>query len=143
MTDSTEPTVSLAQARAVVVATILVTSGLGVANPLLIRAIFDKALFPADHHVDLRLLVVLSGVMIAVAVVTSAAGVVQTYLAIRVGQGVMRDLRATLYARLKRMPLRFFTATRTGEIQSRLTNDVGRIDDVITHVAQDSLANVV
>jgi len=160
MTDSTEPTVSLAQARAilvrtarlfrpyrgtiaVVVVTILVSSGLGVANPLLIRAIFDKALFPADHHVDLQLLVVLSGVMVAVAVVTSAAGVVQTYLAIRVGQGVMRDLRATLYARLKRMPLRFFTATRTGEIQSRLTNDVGRIDDVITHVAQDSLANVV
>jgi ATP-binding cassette subfamily B protein len=93
--------------------------------------------------VDLKLLVELSLLMVGVGVVTSAAGVAQTFLAIRVGQSVMRDLRATLYERLKRMPLRFFTATRTGEIQSRLTNDVSGIDDVITHVAQDSLANVV
>src|SRR5262249_25095589 len=160
MTDEAEPTVSFAQARAilartarlfrpyratvaVVVVTILVSSGLGVANPLLIRAIFDKALFPPDHHVHLTLLVELSAVMIAVGILTSAAGVLQTFLASRVGQGVMRDLRATLYERLKRMPLRFFTATRTGEIQSRLTNDVGQIDDVITHVAQDSVANIV
>ena len=124
MADTPEPTVSFAQARAilartaklftpyrgtiaVVVATILVSSGLGVVNPLLIREIFDKALFPADRQVDLRLLVELSGVMIGIGVLTSAAGVVQTYLAIRVGQGVMRDLRSTLYERLKRMPLRF------------------------------------
>jgi ATP-binding cassette subfamily B protein len=160
MTETTEPSVSFAQARAilgrtsrlfrpyrgtiaVIVVTILVASGLGVANPLLIRAIFDHALFPPDGQVDLTLLVELSLLMIAVGVVTSGAGVAQTFLAIRVGQSVMRDLRGTLYERLKRMPLRFFTATRTGEIQSRLTNDVSGIDDVITHVAQDSVANVV
>jgi ATP-binding cassette subfamily B protein len=103
MTDTTEPTVSFAQARAilartarlfrpyrgtiaVVVTTILVSSGLGVVNPLLIREIFDKALFPADRHVDLRLLVELSGVMIGIGVLTSAAGVVQTYLPCRTGR---------------------------------------------------------
>jgi ATP-binding cassette, subfamily B, bacterial len=160
MTDRHDPTLSFAETRAVlartarlfvdyrptigaIVLTILVSSGLGVANPLLVRAIFDKALFPSGGVVHVRLLLTLVGVMIAVAAVTSAAGVLQTYLAIRVGQSVMRDLRASLYANLKRMPLRFFTETRTGEIQSRLTNDVDQIDDVITHVAQDTLANVV
>jgi len=161
MTDSTKDTVlSFADARAVlgrtarlfkpyrrtiaiVVVTILLSSGLGVANPLLIRAIFDQALFPPDHRVDLRLLLELSGAIIAVGVFTSFAGVVQAWLAARVGQGVMRDLRASLYRSLKRMPLRFFTETRTGEIQSRLSSDVREIDEVITHVAQDSLANVV
>jgi ATP-binding cassette subfamily B protein len=130
---------------AVVAVTILFSSALSVANPLLIRAIFDDALFPQHGRgePDMELLLILIGGLVAVAVVTSGAGVLQTYLATRIGQGVMRDLRATLYERLKRMPLRFFTETRTGEIQSRLTNDVGQIDDVITHVAQDSLANVV
>jgi len=128
---------------AVVVLTILVSSGLGVANPLLIRAIFDRALFPPSHRVDLPLVLELSGVIVAVAFFTSFAGVAQTWLAARVGQGVMRDLRAALYTNLKRMPLRFFTETRTGEIQSRLSSYVREIDEVITHVAQDSLANVV
>ncbi|HET7127956.1 MAG TPA: ABC transporter ATP-binding protein [Gaiellaceae bacterium] len=126
-----------------VAATIVVSSGLSVMNPLLIRAIFDDALFPRHGQANVHLLLELVGVLIAVAAATSGAGVLQTYMATRIGQSVMRDLRTGLYRNLKRMPLRFFTDTRTGEIQSRLTNDVGQIDDVITHVAQDSLANVV
>ena len=128
---------------AAVAATIVISSGLSVMNPLLIRAIFDDALFPRHGQANVHLLLELVGVLIAVAAATSGAGVLQTYMATRIGQSVMRDLRTGLYRNLKRMPLRFFTDTRTGEIQSRLTNDVGQIDDVITHVAQDSLANVV
>jgi ATP-binding cassette subfamily B protein len=160
LSDSTEPTVSFAQARAILVraarlfrpyrrpiaavaVVIVLSSGLSVANPLLIRAIFDHALFPPGGRSNIHLLLELVAVMVAVAAAASGAGVLQTYLATRIGQNVMRDLRSSLYERLKRMPLRFFTDTRTGEIQSRLTNDVGEIDDVITHVAQDSLANVV
>jgi len=160
VTDQPDTTLSFAQARAIlrraaglfrpyrrpiaiVAATIVLSSALSVAKPLLIRAIFDDALFPHSGHSNVRLLLELVGVMIAVAAAASGAGVLQTYMATRIGQSVMRDLRTALYERLKRMPLRFFTDTRTGEIQSRLTNDVGEIDDVITHVAQDSLANVV
>jgi ATP-binding cassette subfamily B protein len=160
LADSPDPTLSFAQARAIlgraaslfrpyrrpiafVVVTILFSSGLSVANPLLIRAIFDHGLFPAAGGPNLQLLVELCVILVGVAAAASGAGVLQTYLATRIGQSVMRDLRGALYERLKRMPLRFFTDTRTGEIQSRLTNDVGEIDDVITHVAQDSLANVV
>ena len=128
---------------AAVAATIVISSGLSVMNPLLIRAIFDDAIFPRHSQANVHLLLELVGVLIAVAAATSGAGVLQTYMATRIGQSVMRDLRTGLYRNLKRMPLRFFTDTRTGEIQSRLTNDVGQIDDVITHVAQDSLANVV
>jgi ATP-binding cassette, subfamily B, bacterial len=121
---------------------ILLSSGLGVINPLLIREIFDEALF-VEGGPDLALLYKLVALMIAVAAVGSGIGVVQTYLAARIGQNVMRDLRQSLYERLKTMPLRFFTETRTGEIQSRLTNDVAGVDNVVTHVGQDTVANVV
>jgi ATP-binding cassette subfamily B protein len=128
---------------AVVAVTILVASGLGVANPLLIREIFDEALFCDDGCPHTDLLLWLVGAMVGIAAITSAIGVVQSYLAAHVGTSVMRDLRQSLYERLKRMPFRFFTQTKTGEIQSRLTNDVGGVDDVVTHVAQDTVANVV
>lgn len=132
------------QARIGVVAVaVIVASGLGVVNPLLIRAIFDEALFCGDDCPHTTLLYQLIGTMIAIAAVASVVGVAQSYLAARIGQGVMRDLRQTLYERLKAMPLRFFTETRTGEIQSRLTNDVSGVHGVVTHVGQDTLANVV
>ena len=126
----------------VVAGLIVLSSGLGVINPLLIRAVFDDALF-VEGGPKHGLLAWLIGIMIGVAAVASAIGVVQSYFATKVGQGVMRDLRDSLYTRLKAMPLRFFTQTRTGEIQSRLTNDVGGVDSVVTHVAQNSVANIV
>jgi len=121
---------------------ILVTSGLGVANPLLIRAVFDQALFVPDGP-RLGLLYVLVAGMVAIPLVSGVIGVGQTYLANRMGQRVMEDLRATLYTHLQRMSLRFFTATRTGEIQSRLANDVGGVQSVVTDTAATILANVV
>jgi ATP-binding cassette subfamily B protein len=127
---------------AIVCAAILVTAGLGVANPLLIRETFDKALFVRGGP-KVGLLVELVGLMIAIPIVSSLVGVYQSWLTNTTGQSVMRDLRATLYAHLQSMPLRFFTATRTGEIQSRLANDVGGLQVVITDIASSVLSNLV
>ena len=69
-------------------------------------------------------------------------GVGQCYLNNLIGQSVMQDLRNALYAHLQRMPLRFFTATRTGEIQSRLANDVGGVQAVVTDTAASITSNV-
>ena len=80
--------------------------------------------------------------MIAMPIVSGLIGVGQTYLNTLIGQNVMRDLRNALYAHLQRMPLRFFTATRTGEIQSRLSNDVGGVQTVVTDTATSIVSNV-
>ena len=111
---------------------ILITAGIGVVNPLLIRVVFDSALFPAEGRPDLNLLWVLGGVMAGITVVGGLLGVGQTYLTNRVGQRVMQDLRERLYRHLQKQPLSFFTDTRTGEIQSRVANDVGGVQTVVT-----------
>ena len=82
------------------------------------------------------------GLMIVIPIVTGLIGVGQGYLNNVVGQSVMQDLRNALYAHLQRMPLRFFTETRTGEIQSRLANDVGGIQAVVTDTAANLTSNV-
>ncbi|WP_269809943.1 ABC transporter ATP-binding protein [Kineosporia rhizophila] len=123
-------------------ALILVTAGLGVANPLLIREIFDKALFVPGGP-DIPLLVTLSAIMIAIPAVSSALGVWQAYQTNYVGQQIMRDLRGRLFSHLQSLSLRFFTGTRTGEIQSRLQNDVGGLQNVITDTASTLLSNSV
>jgi ATP-binding cassette, subfamily B, bacterial len=127
---------------AVVAVAILLTSGLGVVNPLLIREVFDRALFTPDG-VHTRTLVFLVSLMIVIPVVTGAIGVLQTYLTNTVGQRVMEDLRNTLYEHLQSMSLRFFTGTRTGEIQSRIANDVGGVQSVVSETASTIMANVV
>ena len=73
--------------------------------------------------------------MIGIAIVSSATSVWQTYISNVVGQRVMHDLRAAVYQRLQRMSLAFFTRTRTGEVQSRITNDIGGLDSVVTTTA--------
>ncbi|MGH8898436.1 MAG: ABC transporter transmembrane domain-containing protein, partial [Egibacteraceae bacterium] len=105
--------------RLVAVAVLVVsTAGLGVVNPLLIKPVFDRALFCPKDCPNLPLLGWLVGAMIAIPVVTGALGIWQTYLANVLGQRVMQDLRNRLYTHLQRMSLRFFTETKTGEIQS-------------------------
>jgi ATP-binding cassette subfamily B protein len=127
---------------AVVGLAILVTAGLGVANPILIKVVFDEALFPGGGGgPDLTLLYQLVALMVAFAVLAGAIGVGQTYLTTLVGQRVMQDLRNELYAHLQKMSLRFFTATRTGDIQSRLANDVGGVQSVVTNTASSILSN--
>lgn len=129
---------------------IAITSGLGVANPLLIAWIFDRALFGDPAGVcgggacpDLDALVRGVSAMVAIPIVTAIIGIGQTYLANLVGLRVMQDLRDGLYRHLQSMSLRFFTSTRTGEIQSRLANDVGGVQSVVTDTASNVLSNVV
>jgi ATP-binding cassette, subfamily B, bacterial len=123
-----------------ILVTILLTSTLGVVNPLLIKVVFDEALFTPEG-VILGTLLVLVGIMVLVPVVGGVINVWQTYLSNVVGQRVMQDLRNALYRHLQRMPLRFFTNTRTGEIQSRLANDVGGVQKAVTDTASDTVSN--
>jgi ATP-binding cassette, subfamily B, bacterial len=126
---------------------IVITSALGVINPLLIKVIFDTALFPHSGQQilppQLDRLYWLVGIMVAIPILSGLIGIAQTYLANVVGQRVMQDFRNALYSHLQHMPLRFFTATRTGEIQSRLANDVGGVQTVVTDTASSILSNVV
>ena len=129
---------------------IVITSGLGVVNPLLIKEVFDNALFGNPPGAcggvpcpDLDLLYRYVGLMIAIPIVTGIIGIGQTYLANLVGLRVMQDLRSRLYSHLQSMPLRFFTTTRTGEIQSRLANDVGGVQSVVTDTTSNILSSVV
>jgi len=128
---------------AAVLVMILVTAGLGVAPSLLTKVVFDRALFPPSGQRDLHLLYVLVGLMIAIPVAASLISIVQTYLTTVVGQNVMQDLRNRLYEHLQSMSLRFFTDTRTGELQSRLQNDVGGVQNVVTNTASSVLSNAV
>jgi ATP-binding cassette, subfamily B, bacterial len=122
---------------------ILITSALGVINPLLIKAVFDNALFCGPECPNLTLLYIYVGVMVTIPVAAGVIGIWQTYLSNLVGQRVMQDFRNALYSHLQHMPLRFFTTTRTGEIQSRISNDVGGVQSVITDTASSILSNVV
>ncbi|MCY4365131.1 MAG: ABC transporter ATP-binding protein [Chloroflexi bacterium] len=122
---------------------ILVTAGLGVVNPVLIQVVFDNALFPESGGPNMRLLWILAGVMGGITVVSGSLGIVQTYLTNLVGQRVMRDLRDTLYRHLQGLSLGFFTDTRTGEIQSRVADDVGGVQRVVTNTVSDVLSNSV
>jgi ATP-binding cassette subfamily B protein len=123
----------------VVALLIVVTAGLGVVNPLLIRSVF-RALFP---RLELHRLYILVAFMVGIPILSGLIGIGQTYLANVVGQRVMQDFRNGLYTHLQMMPLRFFTSTRTGEIQSRLSNDVGGVQSVVTDTASSILSNVV
>ncbi|HZT35794.1 MAG TPA: ABC transporter ATP-binding protein, partial [Nitrososphaera sp.] len=123
---------------ALVLGAILVTTVLGLVNPLMISFIFDDAIGRGNTP----LLFILVGIMFVMPVVTGLVGVGQTYLNNLIGQNVMRDFRNKLYAHLQNMSLRFFTSTRTGEIQSRLSNDVNGVEDVVTNTATSIVANI-
>jgi ATP-binding cassette subfamily B protein len=123
---------------AAVVVAILGTSLLGLINPILLKLLIDDAI-PSLDFSRLNLYV---GLMIAVPIVSGLIGIGQSYLNNVIGQHVMQDLRAALYAHLQRMPLRFFTETKTGEIQSRLANDVGGVQGVVTDTASSVASNL-
>ncbi len=122
----------------VVVAIIVVTSIVGLAQPFLVREVVDVAL----PQQDVRLLLLAVGGMIAVAAVTQLLGVVQTWLSTQVGQRVMHGLRTQVFTHLQRQSLGFFTRTRGGEVQSRLVNDVGGMQGVVTSTATSIASNV-
>jgi ATP-binding cassette, subfamily B, bacterial len=115
----------------IVTAMIVFSAGLSIVNPFLLRTALDDGIL--RHEATTLTLAVLG--MIGVALVSNATSVWQTYLSNLVGQRVMHDLRAAVYHRLQRMSLAFFTRTRTGEVQSRIANDIGGLDNVVTTTA--------
>ena len=128
---------------AVVCGLIVVSAAIGVVPTFLLREVLDTALpQEAGGDVDLGLLTALVAGMIAIPIVTGVIGVFQTLLSNQVGQSVMHDLRTAVYRHLQRLSLAFFTRTRTGDVQSRIANDIGGIDTVVTSTATSVLSNV-
>jgi ATP-binding cassette, subfamily B, bacterial len=128
---------------AVVAVLILIIAGLGLINPLLIKVVFDDVILSKASKADrLQLLFLVVGAMVLTPIITGGLGLWQTYKSNVVGQNVMQDLRNSLYAHLQHMSLRFFTSTRTGEIQSRLSNDVNGVQGVLTDTAASLLSNM-
>ena len=123
---------------AVVLFAILLTSLVGLVNPYLLKLLIDEAIPKRDFG----LLNLFVGLMIALPILNGLIGVGQSYLNNLIGQRVMQDLRGALYTHLQAMPLRFFTETRTGEIQSRLANDVGGVQSVVTDTASSVTSNL-
>ncbi|MEV2222372.1 ABC transporter ATP-binding protein [Nocardia vinacea] len=122
---------------AVVAALVGLSSLVALASPFMLRGILDDAL----PHGRTGLLTALAAGMVAVAALTSIFGVLQTYISTAVGQEVMHDLRSAVYAQLQRMPLSFFTTTRTGEVQSRIANDIGGMQSTVTSTATSLVSN--
>ncbi|GIM94996.1 ABC transporter ATP-binding protein [Paractinoplanes toevensis] len=122
----------------IVVLIIVLSSIIAMASPFLLRAVIDDAL----PHADVRLLVWLVIGMVAVAAVTAALGVVQTWISTAVGQKVMHRLRVDVFTHLQRQSIGFFTRTRTGEVQSRITNDIGGMESVVTSTATSIASNL-
>src|ERR1700750_2062081 len=117
---------------------IVISAGVSMLSPFLLRQALDVGIFQHDSKV--LTLTVLG--MLAIAIFTAATGVWQTYMSNSVGQRVMHDLRTAVYRHLQRMSLAFFTRTRTGEVQSRIANDIGGIDSVVTTTATSIAQNV-
>jgi len=117
---------------------IFLGSILSVASPFLLREAVDAGIL--KHN--LTLLSWLVGGMIALAIINGVISVAQTWISNQVGQRVMHDLRAAVYAHLQRMSLAFFTRTRSGEVQARIAYDIGGIDDVVTSTATSTVSTV-
>ena len=129
---------------------VAISAALTSVAPFLTRAVFDDALFPgtadggpATSGPNLTLLYWLIAGMVALPLVNALLGVGQTYLTTKIGNGAMADLRVGLFSHLESMELAFFTSARTGDIQSRLANDVSSVRNILTSTATTILQNVV
>ena len=120
-----------------VLSLIVVSAALGVVPAFLLKRVLE-----AIGRNDTSALSFNAGGMIAIAVVTGVLGVIQTLLSNQVGQRVMHDLRAAVFRHLQRLSLAFFTRTRTGEVQSRISNDIGGVQNVVTNTATSIASNV-
>lgn len=119
-------------------ALIVTASTIGLASPFLLRIVIDDAL----PHQNVGLLLWAVGGILAVTVLTAVLGVLQTLISTTVGQRVMHALRTEVFRHLQRQSLAFFTRTRGGEVQSRLINDVGGMQSVVTSTATSIASNV-
>jgi ATP-binding cassette subfamily B protein len=121
-----------------VLALIVFSAAIGVVPAFLLKEILNRAI----PRGDTTLLSYLAGGIILIAIVSGVLGVVQTLLSNQVGQRVMHDLRAAVFRHLQRLSLAFFTRTRTGEVQSRISNDIGGVQGVVTSTATSIASNV-
>lgn len=119
--------------------TILAISGLSIVSPLLFRTLIDVAIPTGDY----TLLNWLALGMISIPLINGGIGIVQRQLSSQIGEGVIYDLRRTLYQHMQRMSLRFFTQTRTGELMSRLNNDVVGAQRAVTGTVVTIISNVI
>ncbi len=125
--------------QSIVLACIVLAAVIGLAPAYLIAHVIDRAI---PHH-SFRELALDVGGMLAAAVLTMFLSVLQGYLNSIVGEGIMRDMRTSLVSHLHKMPLGFFTGTKTGEIMNRVSNDVDNIDNVVTGTLTSILTNIV
>src|SRR5213593_1682179 len=116
---------------------IVVSAGLGVIPAFLLKHVLE-----AIGRNDTRSLSFNAGGIVAIAIATGVLGVIQTLLSNQIGQRVMHDLRAAVFRHLQRLSLAFFTRTRTGEVQSRISNDIGGVQSVVTSTATSIVSNV-
>ena len=123
---------------AVIGVAILGSSILGLANPYLLKLLIDEAI----PKKDIGLLALYAGLMVIVPIINGGIGLAQAWLTASVGQFVMRDLRNALFTHVQSMPIRFFAETRTGEIQSRLTNDVSGVQSVVSDAAANLASSI-
>lgn len=119
-------------------ATILITTLLGAVNPLIIRAILDDAVLRRN----LAALFIYAGIALGTAIIGGLVGIAQSYLSSSIGQNIMRDFRNQLYAKLQTLTFSFFTSTRTGEIQSRLSNDINGAQNAVTDTFVTIVTNI-
>src|SRR5213596_3870441 len=116
---------------------IVLSAGLGVVPAFLLKRVLE-----AIGSNDTRALSFNAAGIIGIAIVVGVLGVIQTLLSNQVGQRVMHDLRAAVFRHLQRLSLAFFTRTRTGEVQSRISNDIGGVQNVVTNTATSIASNV-
>ncbi|WP_312364528.1 ABC transporter ATP-binding protein [Sphingobacterium sp.] len=117
---------------------IFIGAGASMAMPFLLRNIIDDAL----PHGDIQLLITLVVAMILITLISAVINMVQTILSTKIGQSVLHDLRIKLYSHLHTLSLRFFTNTRGGEIQSRITQDIGSLQELVSNTAQEAAKNL-
>jgi len=122
-------------------AMIVISAGISLISPFLLRDLLDNVLSQGSN-LNTRTLTLLVGGMVAIPIVTGVIGVAQTWQSNLIGQQVMHDLRASVYTHLQRLSLAFFTRTRTGEVQSRIANDIGGVQTVVTTTATSIVSNV-
>jgi ATP-binding cassette, subfamily B, bacterial len=125
---------------ALLLALIAVSAAVSTIPAFLLRALLD-GVFADPKHIDTTQLNLLVAGMVAIPIFTGVIGVWQTWLSNCIGQDVMHDLRASVYAHLQRLSLAFFTRTRTGEVQSRIANDIGGVQSVVTSTATSIVSN--
>ncbi len=120
---------------------IVLSAGLGIIPAFLLKAVLND-ITREGRHLDTATLDLEVVGMVAIPIITGAIGVAQTWQSNLVGQQVMHDLRTAVYAHLQRMSLAFFTRTRTGEVQSRIANDIGGVQTVVTTTATSIASNL-